>query len=129
MREAPSVNLIDELLQRGARVLAFDPVAMADASARWHQQPGFVACKDPLAAADGSDALIVVTEWREFRSPDFAELTRRLRQPVVIDGRNLYDPDLMAELGFDYTGIGRAKARVTVETDQSGVKSLRALAA
>jgi len=129
MREAPSVNLIDELLQRGARVQAFDPVAMAGASARWQQQPGFVACKDPLTAADGSDALIVVTEWREFRSPDFAELARRLRQPVVIDGRNLYDPDLMAELGFDYTGIGRAKARGPVETDQSGMVSLRTLAA
>jgi hypothetical protein len=72
---------------------------------------------------------IVVTEWREFRSPDFAELARRLRQPVVIDGRNLYDPDLMAELGFDYTGIGRAKARGPVETDQSGMVSLRTLAA
>ena len=129
MREAPSVNLIDELLQRGARVQAFDPVAMAGASARWQQQPGFVVCPDALAAVNGSDALIVVTEWREFRSPDFAELTRRLRQPVIFDGRNLYDPDLMAELGFDYTGIGRAKAREPVETDQSGRRSLRALAA
>lgn len=129
MREAPSVNLIDELLQRGARVQAFDPVAMAGASARWQQQAGFAVSPDALAAVNGSDALIVVTEWREFRSPDFAELTRRLRQPVIFDGRNLYEPDLMAELGFDYTGIGRAKAREPVETDQYGRRSLRALAA
>jgi UDPglucose 6-dehydrogenase len=111
MREAPSVNLIDELLQRGAQVRAFDPAAMAGASARWQSQPGFVACRDPLSATDGSDALIVVTEWREFRSPDFAELRSRLRRPVIIDGRNLYDPEQMAELGFDYTGIGRAKPK------------------
>ncbi|MSQ76163.1 MAG: UDP-glucose/GDP-mannose dehydrogenase family protein [Rhodoferax sp.] len=129
MREAPSVNLIEELLQRGARVHAFDPAAMVGASERWQSQPGFVACKDPLAATDGSDALIVVTEWREFRSPDYAELRRRLRQPVVIDGRNLYDPELMAELGFDYTGIGRAQPKNVEAADSAGEKSIRALAA
>ena len=129
MREAPSVNLIDELLLRGARVRAFDPVAMAGASARWKQQPAFMTCADQLSAADGADALLVVTEWREFRSPDFAELARRLRQPVVIDGRNLYDPGLMAELGFDYTGIGRAKVLGPGQAGQPQRASLLALAA
>jgi UDPglucose 6-dehydrogenase len=129
MREAPSVNLIEELLQRGARVHAFDPVAMVGASARWQAKPGFVACKDPLAATDGSDALIVVTEWREFRSPDYAELRRRLRQPVIIDGRNLYDPTLMAELGFEYTGIGRSKAQVPSTTEHASRLPWVALAA
>jgi UDPglucose 6-dehydrogenase len=129
MREAPSVNLIDELLQRGAQVRAFDPAAMAGASARWQSQPGFVACRDPLSAIDGSDALIVVTEWREFRSPDFAELRSRLRRPVIIDGRNLYDPEQMAELGFDYTGIGRAQPKRVEAADSAGEPPFRALAA
>ena len=88
-----------------------------------------MACRDPLAATDGSDALIVVTEWREFRSPDYAELRRRLRQPVVIDGRNLYDPQLMAELGFDYTGIGRAQAKGVEAADSAGETPIRALVA
>ncbi|MCX7224206.1 MAG: UDP-glucose/GDP-mannose dehydrogenase family protein [Burkholderiales bacterium] len=129
MREAPSVNLIDELLQRGAQVRAFDPAAMAGASARWRSQPGFVACRDPLSATEGSDALIVVTEWREFRSPDFAELRSRLRRPVIIDGRNLYDPELMAELGFDYAGIGRAQPKRVEAADSAGEPPFRALAA
>jgi UDPglucose 6-dehydrogenase len=129
MREAPSVNLIDELLQRGAQVRAFDPAAMAGASARWQSQPGFVACRDPLSATNGSDAMIVVTEWREFRSPDFAELRSRLRRPVIIDGRNLYDPEQMAELGFDYTGIGRAQPKSVEAADSAGQQSIRALAA
>ena len=111
MREAPSVDLIDELLSRGARVIAFDPVAMARAGERWNRRPGFTLGKDPMTAVDGSNALVVVTEWREFRSPDFTELGRRLHQPIVFDGRNLYDPALMAELGFDYISIGRAPAR------------------
>jgi UDPglucose 6-dehydrogenase len=102
---------------------------MVGASIRWQAQPGFMACKDPLAATDGADALIVVTEWREFRSPDFAELARRLRQPVVFDGRNLYDPTLMAELGFEYTGIGRSKAQLPSTTDHAGRSPWVALAA
>jgi UDPglucose 6-dehydrogenase len=129
MREAPSVDLIDELLQRGAQVQAFDPVAMTGASARWQTQPGFGVCPTALAATDGADALIVVTEWREFRSPDYAELRLRLRQPVVIDGRNLYDPVLMAELGFDYTGIGRAQPKRVEAADSPCEPALRALVA
>lgn len=129
MREAPSVDLIDELLQRGARVKAFDPVAMHRAEEIWGEQAGFQLCKEPLSAADGSDALIVVTEWREFRSPDFAELTKLLKQPVIFDGRNLYEPSLMAELGFEYTGIGRSAGISAFELDQHGSKSLTSLAA
>ncbi|NQW81526.1 MAG: UDP-glucose/GDP-mannose dehydrogenase family protein [Polaromonas sp.] len=129
MREAPSVDLIDELLRRGARVKAFDPVATHRAQELWGEQAGFELCKEPLSAADGSDALIVVTEWREFRSPDFAELTKRLKQPVILDGRNLYEPSLMSELGFDYTGIGRAAAADAVESEQSGSRTVASLAA
>jgi UDPglucose 6-dehydrogenase len=129
MREAPSVDLIDDLLKRGARVKAFDPVAMIRAAEIWGAQPGFELCKEPLAAAQGSDALIVVTEWREFRSPDFAELTKLLRQAVILDGRNLYEPRLMAELGFEYTGIGRSAGTDTFESDQHGFDALTSRAA
>jgi UDPglucose 6-dehydrogenase len=129
MREAPSVDLIDELLRRGARVKAFDPVAMNRADEIWGEQAGFELCKDPLAAAQGSDALIVVTEWREFRSPDFAELIRVLKQPIILDGRNLYEPSLMAELGFEYTGIGRAASTETLEFDQHESRTVTSLAA
>lgn len=129
MREAPSVDLIEDLLRRGARVKAFDPVAMNRAGEIWREQLGFELCKDPLAAAQGSDALIVVTEWREFRSPDFAELAKLLRQRVIFDGRNLYEPSLMTELGFEYTGIGRAAGTGAFEFDQQGLKTLTSLAA
>ena len=129
MREAPSVDLIDDLLRRGARVKAFDPVAMIRAGEIWREQLGFELCKDPLAAAQGSDALIVVTEWREFRSPDFAELAAMLKQRVIFDGRNLYEPSLMTELGFEYTGIGRAAGTDAFEFDQQGLKTLTSLAA
>jgi UDPglucose 6-dehydrogenase len=70
-----------------------------------------------------------VTEWREFRSPDFSELTKLLRQPVILDGRNLYEPNLMAELGFEYTGIGRAAGTDAFEFDQPGLATLTSLAA
>ena len=119
MREAPSVELINELLGRGARVRAFDPVAMHRAADIWGKQAGFELCKDPMAAAEGSDALIVVTEWHEFRSPDFAQLTKLLRQPVIMDGRNLYEPRMMTELGFDYTGIGRSARAQALEADEA----------
>jgi UDPglucose 6-dehydrogenase len=125
MREAPSVELINELLGRGARVRAFDPVAMQRAADIWGKQAGFELCKDPMAAAEGSDALIVVTEWHEFRSPDFAQLTKLLRQPVIMDGRNLYEPRMMAELGFDYTGIGRSARAQALEADEARESTAR----
>jgi UDPglucose 6-dehydrogenase len=110
MREAPSAVIVEELLRRGARVRAFDPAAMPRAAERWHGRSAFETMPDPYAAADGADALLVVTEWREFRSPDFARLQTLMRQPVVFDGRNLYDAALLRDLGFEYTAIGRAAA-------------------
>jgi UDPglucose 6-dehydrogenase len=110
LREAPSLSLIDELLQRGATVCAFDPVAMPGVAARWPGRQGLVLMDDPLAAVQGASALLVVTEWREFRSPDFAALKAAMRQPLVLDGRNLYDPAAMKQLGFEHIGIGRAEA-------------------
>ncbi|MBA4176233.1 MAG: UDP-glucose 6-dehydrogenase [Leptothrix sp. (in: Bacteria)] len=110
LREAPSLNLIDELLQRGAAVRAFDPVAMPGVAARWPGRAGLELVDSPMAAAAGASALLVVTEWREFRSPDFEALRMCMRQPLVLDGRNLYDPALMKQHGFEYVGIGRAEA-------------------
>ncbi len=107
LREAPSLTLIDELLQRGARVQAFDPVAMPAVAARWPGRNGLQLADGPLAAAQGAHALLIVTEWREFRSPDFDALRSALAVPLVIDGRNLYEPAAMQALGFDYCGIGR----------------------
>ncbi|AOI56955.1 UDP-glucose 6-dehydrogenase [Burkholderia diffusa] len=115
MREAPSRRLIAALLARGATVRAYDPVAIdearrvfaldlgeaSDALARLH----FVDTQDEAVTA--ADALVIVTEWKEFRSPDFTRLKAELKAPVIFDGRNLYEPDAMAELGIDYHAIGR----------------------
>ena len=108
MREAPSITVIDELVRRGATVRAFDPLAMPRARALWSGNAQVAFCTDPLDASDGANALLIVTEWREFRSPDFDALRQRMVEPVVFDGRNLWDPALLAELGFEYVGIGRA---------------------
>lgn len=103
LREAPSLTIIDDLIARGARVQAYDPVAMGRMPAR----EGLTLFADPYAAALGASALLVVTEWHEFRSPDFERLRQALRRPLVLDGRNLYDPALLRTLGFGHMGIGR----------------------
>ncbi|MEO7157612.1 MAG: UDP-glucose/GDP-mannose dehydrogenase family protein [Vicinamibacterales bacterium] len=108
MREAPSRVVIAELSRRGARVVAYDPVAMVEARRVLAGVAGVSLVDNPSDALDGSDALLIITEWKEFRSPDFDAIRARLRQPVVIDGRNLYEPQLMRSLGIDYTSIGRA---------------------
>jgi len=108
MREAPSRVIIDELLRRGANVLAYDPVAMHEARRVFGELPGLRFVNDQAAALQGSDALLIVTEWRQFKSPDFEQIRSTLKQPVVIDGRNLYDPVLMKQMGIEYRGIGRA---------------------
>jgi UDPglucose 6-dehydrogenase len=108
MREAPSRAVIDGLLQRGASVLAYDPVA-TDVARRIYASERRVGFSDaPLTALDQADGLIIVTEWKEFRSPDFGEIKQRLKQPLVFDGRNLYDPVVVREAGLEYFSIGRA---------------------
>jgi UDPglucose 6-dehydrogenase len=108
MREAPSRVIIEALIRRGAAVKAFDPVAMQEAKRLLGHLPGLSFADDQSDALTGCDALLVVTEWREFKSPDFEKIKRSLKQPLVFDGRNLYDPVLMRELGIDYRGIGRS---------------------
>ncbi|WP_157263601.1 UDP-glucose dehydrogenase family protein [Azohydromonas aeria] len=107
MREAPSRVLVQQLLERGAAVTAYDPVAMDEARRVFGEQPGLAYAASAMEAVDGADALVLVTEWREFKSPDFDGLRSRLRQPLVFDGRNLFDPVLMRAMGLEYHGIGR----------------------
>jgi UDPglucose 6-dehydrogenase len=100
MREAPAVTLIELLLQAGATVRAYDPVAMSEAQRLFKDRAGFTLAKSAYEAADGADALAIVTEWQEFRSPDFERLKQILKAPVIFDGRNLYDPAMLARFGL-----------------------------
>jgi UDPglucose 6-dehydrogenase len=108
MREAPSIVLVDELIRRGATVSAYDPVAMAEAGRVFGAQPKLAYAQSPMAALDGADALLIMTEWKEFRSPDFDAIKARLKQPLIIDGRNLFEPATVRRYGIDYLAIGRS---------------------
>ena len=107
MREAPSREIVAALVARGARVAAYDPIAMDEARRVFGPMPALSYARSPMDALTGADALVVVTEWQEFRSPDFGELKRALRQPLLFDGRNLFDPELVRSAGLEYFGIGR----------------------
>jgi UDPglucose 6-dehydrogenase len=107
MREAPSRVIVDELLKRGASVCAYDPVAMPEARRVLEGRPGITYADSAAAALAGADALLVVTEWKEFRTPDFDHIKATLKQPVVFDGRNVWEPALLKMLGIEYHGIGR----------------------
>ena len=114
MREAPSRVLLKELIERGASVAVHDPVAMEEAQRVLaldlaDAQLAKVEFKTaPMDALDGAEALVIVTEWKAFRSPDFEQIKARLKHPVIIDGRNLFEPPLMTGLGIEYHGIGRS---------------------
>lgn len=107
MRESPTIPLIEGLLAAGARVQTHDPKATDSARAIFGDRVMYAA--DPYSAAHGADALIVMTEWLVYRNPDFERVRKLLRRSLLIDGRNLYDPERMASLGFEYHGIGRAR--------------------
>lgn len=107
IREAPSRTLMDSLFARGVKVRAYDPAAGHAAARVYGDQPLFTLCDQREDTLRDVDGLIVVTEWNEFRSPDFDALKSQLKQPVVFDGRNVYDPDYLRDLGFHYYGIGR----------------------
>ena len=110
MREAPSRVIVDALLARGATLSAYDPVAMTEARRVMEGLSGITYADSADATLDGADALLVVTEWKEFRTPDFDRIKAALKQPVVFDGRNIWEPALMKTLGIEYHGIGRAGA-------------------
>jgi UDPglucose 6-dehydrogenase len=107
MREAPARVIIAELLRLGASVAAYDPEAMDEARRAFAGVEGLTFGTTPNEVLDGADALVVVTEWKAFRSPDFDRIKALLRQPVIFDGRNIFDPALMRDAGFEYFPIGR----------------------
>lgn len=107
MREAPSLVIIDELLAAGAKVIAYDPVAMHEAERILGNKITYSI--DQYATLEGADALVIVTEWPEFRSPDFTKISTALNQKAIFDGRNIYEPEEMKTLGFHYECIGRIK--------------------
>ncbi len=131
MREAPSRVLIKELLTRGARVIAHDPVALEAAQVAFKEdlkdhpelsnQLQF--CENAMDILEGADALILLTEWKEYKSPNFAQIKSLLKQALIFDGRNLYEPQIMQEQGFIYEGIGRRASPVDLLFAQSSAKA------
>jgi UDPglucose 6-dehydrogenase len=107
MREAASRVIVAALIEAGARIRAYDPVAMEEARRLMPASDLLCYCKDAYEAAKGADALVIATEWQEFRSPDFERLLELLKRPRIFDGRNLYDPAMVTRYGFEYFGIGR----------------------
>lgn len=107
MREATSREVIKDLLAAGATVTAYDPVAMPEAKHCFPNEPRLSYAENQTAALEKADALVIVTEWKEFRSPDFAAIKAALKTPVIFDGRNMYDPKFVRSLGFEYLAIGR----------------------
>jgi UDPglucose 6-dehydrogenase len=105
MRHAPSLAIVDSLLQEGAVVRAYDPKAMGEA--RRLLDGRVTLCAKGYDAVEGADALVLVTEWNEFREPDFRKIKALMRTPAIFDGRNVYDPESLKEMGFHYEGIGR----------------------
>lgn len=104
MRNAPSVKIISRLLEEGARVKAFDPRSMEKAR---EMLPDIEYCDDPYQVAEGAEALVIITEWNEFKEMDLKRIKELLHQPIIIDGRNIYDPAKMEKLGFIYKSVGR----------------------
>jgi UDPglucose 6-dehydrogenase len=113
MREAPAIPLLESLVEAGARVRAYDPVAHEMAArvlpSEWFASGQLELAQHQYDALEGADCLVLVTEWKPFRQPDFRAMRRMMRQHIVFDGRNQYDPDQMLEAGFEYFGIGRRK--------------------
>jgi len=106
MRESPSLALIDAVLAAGGSVVAHDPAAMEEAHRRLGDRIEYATTN--YEALAGADALVIVTDWNEYRHPDFRRIKESLRRPIVIDGRNLYAPEKLSALGFTYRSFGRA---------------------
>jgi len=125
LRDAPSLQIAERLLQMGARVKAYDPIAMP-ACRENHPELRIHYCESPEEAAGDADALVLVTEWKQFADLDLHDLAQRMAHPVLVDGRNLYDPEAARQAGFDYCGIGRPQrgTRVTsVSANHDGVRA------
>jgi len=124
LRDAPALYIAERLLQMGARVKAYDPVAMQACHAQ-HPELRIRYCDTPAELAEDADALVLVTEWNEFRELDLADLAKRMVSPILVDGRNLYAPDAVAAAGFDYIGVGRALRRAQQGTTADVMQSRR----
>jgi UDPglucose 6-dehydrogenase len=109
MREAPSRVLMEQLWEAGARVQAYDPEAVEETGRIYGKRDDLTLCESSEATLKGADALIIVTEWTQFRSPDFEMIKSALKDPVIFDGRNLYDPELLEKAGITYYAIGHGK--------------------
>jgi UDPglucose 6-dehydrogenase len=109
MREAPARELMEALWAAGAKVQAYDPVAMGEARRIYGDRKDLALVEDDEKALDGADALAIVTEWQEFRSPDFEVIRDKLKHPVIFDGRNIYEPALVKSFGLKYFGVGRGE--------------------
>jgi UDPglucose 6-dehydrogenase len=107
IRESPAIDLVEMFLAEGCSITAYDPAAMTRAAAELPPGPNLRYAQDEYAAATDADALLVLTEWPEFAALDFDRLYRVMRYPIIVDGRNLYDPEVMMEHGFTYLSIGR----------------------
>jgi UDPglucose 6-dehydrogenase len=108
MREAPSIPLINNLLSRNAEIAAYDPVAETEAKKYLENHPNLNFYPTSMGAATGADALVIVTEWKEFRSTDLSKLNKIMKKSILVDGRNIIDPNLARQSGFEYIGIGRS---------------------
>jgi UDPglucose 6-dehydrogenase len=120
MREAPSRVVIDSLIAQGARISAFDPEAAGVARRLYAGIDGIEFASSPMEALAGADALVIVTEWRMFKSPDFDDIRSALRHPVIFDGRNLFDPAWVMSHGLEYYAIGRGAAKSETGTTETG---------
>ena len=109
MREAPAIVLIRQLRDAGAQIRVHDPKAMKNVREVFGEQLTY--CDRAYGTLEGADMLAIITEWQEFRNPDFEVMRRLLNQPVIVDGRNLYEPSQMNRLGFEYHSIGRPAVR------------------
>jgi len=117
VRESPALDIVRSLLEQGAWVKAYDPEGMNEFK-RFINDQALSFCSNPYEVAKKAEALVVVTEWNEFRNLDFARLKKLLARPVVIDSRNIYEPERMAELGFEYVGVGRGTNRQSGSREQ-----------
>lgn len=109
IESAPSLRVVDALLAQGAIVQLHDPEARQEFHALYGDQAQLLYCDSPYAAVQDADALLLLTAWPDYWSPDYSELHQRMREPVIIDGRNVYDPQLLQDLGFTYYGVGRSR--------------------
>jgi UDPglucose 6-dehydrogenase len=112
MREASSRTLLEQLWAAGATVRAHDPQALDETRRIYGERADLALFDDPATVLEGADALVIVTEWKAFRSPDFARIRASLRSPVIFDGRNLFDPSAVEAAGIAYYGIGRGRSVV-----------------